>query len=109
MTSDNVDVEVKRLRRTGETIRAIAERLGLSKSRVGRIVADDDDDDELEDDDDLDDRELALLNATTEGRYRPQAPFRFVGMEPDDVGTSKASILAILSTSSGSSMPTGSA
>ena len=41
MTSSDDDIvaEVWRLRREGETIRKIADRTGLSKSRVGRIVA----------------------------------------------------------------------
>ena len=87
MTSSDVDIEVKRLRRTGETIRAIAERLGLSKSRVGRIAAeleDDDDDeledDELEDDDELDAYEVARLNAMDSGQP-VTPPITYVGVE----------------------------
>jgi hypothetical protein len=85
MSSTDDIAEVRRLRRAGETIRTIAERLGLSKSRVGRMVADDDDEIGLEyaddaDDSDLDDRELAMLNAMDSGQP-VVPPITYVGVE----------------------------
>ena len=83
---DDQRAEVKRLRRTGETIRAIAERLGLSKSRVGRIAAELEDDevgveyaDDHADDSDLDADEVARLIAMDSGQP-VTPPITYVGV-----------------------------
>ncbi len=72
--------EVLRLRGEGLSIRAIAERLGLSKSRVGRIVAAA----ELADDEDEDDDGGGLF-----GLFDPEPqlvePFTFCGVEVEIV------------------------
>jgi hypothetical protein len=64
-----------RLNREGVSIRAIAERLGLSESRVHRITAS-----AAEEDDDLDAPELALLDAADS--YEAVPPFTYVGCSP---------------------------
>jgi Homeodomain-like domain len=77
MTSDDEPrAEVVRLHRAGWSIGAIAERLGLSKSRVGRIVVA-----AAEEDDDLTDDEIARRDAEPDDDYPPPPPFRFVGVE----------------------------
>jgi hypothetical protein len=81
---DDIRAEVWRLRREGETIRDIADRMGLSKSRVGRIAAEADDlgveyadDDDL--DSDLDEAEVARLNALDSGQP-VTPPIAYVGV-----------------------------
>ena len=72
MSSDD---DVVRLNREGVSIRAIAERLGLSESRVHRITAS-----AAEEDDDLDAPELALLDAADS--YEAVPPFTYVRSSP---------------------------
>jgi hypothetical protein len=72
MSSDD---DVVRLNREGVSIRAIAERLGLSESRVHRITAS-----AAEEDDDLDAPVLALLDAADS--YEAVPPFTYVRSSP---------------------------
>jgi hypothetical protein len=72
MSSDD---DVVRLNHEGVSIRAIAERLGLSESRVHRITAS-----AAEEDDDLDAPERALLDAADS--YEAVPPFTYVRSSP---------------------------
>ena len=76
--------QIAALHRAGQSVRTIAELVGLSKSRVHVIVSElpDDDLDELDRDelDELDDPDTLALFDTDEDRWPPE-PFAFVGYE----------------------------
>ena len=76
--------QIAALHRARQSVRTIAELVGLSKSRVHVIVSElpDDDLDELDRDelDELDDPDALALFDTDEDRWPPE-PFAFVGYE----------------------------
>ena len=79
--------EVRRRRSSGETVRAIAQALGLSKSKVGRMAAELDDDamgveyGDQDDDEDLDyEAALARLDAMDSGQPVVE-PITYVGVQ----------------------------